>query len=124
MLFVGVVAAIHASVWWMQPEIDFLKELQLFWEYEELGIQQGYILLPLIAYAAYAQYRMSFLMPGKAQKVLMDTVWRQHFIALLLILAGAIITALLGTFIPLGETLVVCLIVLAVGAYGYFLEKV
>jgi len=124
MLFVGVVAAIHAAVWWMQPEIDFLKELQLFWEYEELGIQQGYILIPLIAYAAYAQYRMSFLMPGKAKNVLMDTVWRQHFIALLLILAGAIITALLGTFIPLEETLVVCLIVIAVGAYGYFLEKV
>ena len=99
-------------------------ELQLFWEYEELGIQQGYILLPLIAYAAYAQYRMSFLMPGKAKKVLMDTVWRQHFIALFLILAGVIITALLGTFIPLEETLVVCLIVIAVGTYGYFLEKV
>lgn len=124
LLFLVVVTTIHAALWWMNPNIDFLKELQLFWEYEELGVQQGYILVPLIAYAAYAQYRMSFLMPGRAKKVLMDTLWRQHFIALVLILAGAVLSILLATAVTLPDTLIVCIIITLTSAYSLFLEKV
>ncbi|MCR9171274.1 MAG: hypothetical protein NXI10_02195 [bacterium] len=123
-LFIVVVVAIHAAVWWMQPDINFLKELVAFWQYEELGIQQGYILLPLIVYAAYAQYRMSFLMPGKARTVLMDSLWKQHIIALLLILAGAILAAAIGSFVNIPEAVTVCSIVLFAGAYTLTLEKI
>ena len=123
-LFLLVVTAIHAAVWWMQPDINFFKELVAFWKYEELGIQQGYILFPLIVYAAYAQYRMSFLMPGKARTVLMDSLWKQHFIALGLILAGAVLAAIIGTFFTIPDALSVCAIVIAAGAFSLTLEKI
>jgi len=123
-LFLTVVAAIHGAVWCMQPEINFLKELQLFWEYEELGVQQGYILVPLIIYAAYAQFRMSFLMPGKAKHVLMDSLWKQHFIALLLILAGSVLAGGIGLFVTIPDVLSVCTIVVCAAAYSFYLEKI
>lgn len=124
LLFLAAVAGIHGAVWCMQPEIDFVQELIAFWEYEELGVQQGYILLPLIVYAAYAQYRMSFLMPGKAKVVLMDSLWKQHFIALGLILAGAALAAIVGSFVVIPDAVSVCVIVVSAGAYSYFLEKI
>lgn len=123
-LFVTVVAIIHTAVWWMNRDIHFPNEIVSFLKYEELGIQQGYILLPLIAYAAYAQYRMSFLMPGKARNVLMDSLWKQHFIALGLIGAGAILAAMIGTFVVLPDEITVCAIVVGAGAYSFFLEKI
>jgi hypothetical protein len=123
-LFFLVVAAIHISAWCVEPSTNFPKELVAFWKYEELGIQQGYILLPLIIYAAYAQYRMSFLMPGKARVVLMDSLWKQHFVAYGLILAGAVLAAIIGSFAHIPDELAVCAIVLAAGAYSFFLEKI
>ncbi|GAB5417133.1 MAG: hypothetical protein Crog4KO_19990 [Crocinitomicaceae bacterium] len=123
-LFLISVVAIHIAVWCMQPEINFLKELQLFWEYEELGVQQGYILVPLIIYAAYAQFRMSFLMPGKARHVLMDSLWKQHFIALSLILAGALLAGGIGFFVAIPDIISVCTIVVCAAAYSLYLEKI
>mgnify|MGYP000194251812 CR=1 FL=1 len=123
-LFLAAVCTIHLAVWWMQPDINFWKEIVAFWKYEELGVQQGYILLPVIIYAAYAQYRMSFLMPGKARTTLMDSLWKQHFIALWLILVGSVLAAIIGTFVMLPDEVTVCAIVIAAAAYSYFLEKI
>lgn len=124
LLFLVTVGAIHAAVWWLQPDINFAQELRLFWEYEEMGIQQGYLLVPLIVYAGYAQYKMSFLVPGKAKRVLMDSLWKQHILALCFILAGAALAALVGTFIQVPETISVCAIVICAGAYSLYLEKI
>jgi len=123
-LFLIVITAIHVSAWCVEPSINFSEELVAFWKYEELGIQQGYILLPLIVYAAYAQYRMSFLMTGKARIVIMDSLWKQHFVAYGLILVGAALAAAIGSLVHIPDELAVCIIVLTVGAYSLFLEKI
>lgn len=123
-LFLTVVTGIHFAVWWMQPSINFPNELVAFWKYEELGIQQGYILLPLIVYAAYAQYRMSFLMQGKARIVLMDSLWKQHFIALGLILSGGLLAVIVSSLVSISDAVAVCIIVAAAATYSYFLEKI
>ena len=123
-LLLVVISSIHGAVFLMQPDINFSKEIMNFWEYEELGIQQGYLLVPLVAYGAYAQYRMSFLMTGKARKVIMDTLWKQHFVALLLILTGSLLAGAIGTFVEIPDMISVFAIVLCAGAYNLFLEKV
>ena len=73
--------------------------------------------------AAYAQYRMSFLMPGKGKTVVMDSLWKQHFIALGLILAGAALAAIIGSFVSIPDEVAVCTIVVAAGTYCLTLEK-
>lgn len=115
-----VLASAHVAVWFLAPNIDFLKEIVLFWNYEELGIQQGYLLVPLVTYAAYAQYKMQFLAPGKAKTVLMDTLWKKHIIAFILMLAGAVATILVCVIVPLPEVIVVLGIVASAALYSYF----
>lgn len=124
LLLIIVFVFIHVAVYFIHPGISFTKEVQLFWEYKELGIQQGYLLVPLVIYAAYAQYKMQFLMTGKARKVLVDTVWKQHIQALTLILLGSVLSILLAFILPVPEVVFVFGIILGAGAFSYFLENV
>lgn len=39
---------IHCCVYLQKPSIDFLQEITAFWTYEEIGFQQGWLLLPLL----------------------------------------------------------------------------
>lgn len=119
-----VITLVHISMYFIKPGIDFIEEIKLFWHYKEMGIEQGYILFPLVGYAAYAQYRMQFLLPGKSKHVLMDTVWKQHLLAIVLMGAGALISLLVSLFVPLPEIVFVLAVIIAAGCYSYFLEKV
>lgn len=122
-LLLLVFVATHLGMSFVCPNIDFMHEITLFWEYEELGIQQGYILIPLVGYAAYAQYKMQFLMPNKARTVLMDSLWRQHHLALVLIIAGALLALLLSLIVPLPEVIYLLAIVAGSAAFTLLLEK-
>lgn len=124
LLLIVVVGIIHVAMLFISPGIHFPSELYHFWTYEELGIQQGYILLPLVGYAAYIQFKMQFLMPGKSRSVLVDTLWKQHILSLLLMGAGASLAVLISLILPLPEIVYVLAIVTGAAAFSYFLEKV
>lgn len=117
-LVIIVLGGIHAAMWFISPGIEFQNEFIAFWEYEELGIQQGYILLPLVAYAAYAQYKMEFLVPGMAQKMLIDTLWKKHHQALLFMLAGCALALLLALIVSVPELVYVLGIVGGAAIYA------
>ncbi len=123
-LLLLVFILVHVAVFFIQPGIHFIKEVQLFWAYKELGVQQGYLLVPLVGYAAYAQYKMQFLMTGKSRKVLVDTLWGQHIKALIFMLIGSVLGIMLAYFASPPELLYVLAIVIGAGAFSYFLEKV
>ncbi len=114
---------IHNAMRVIQPGIDFIEEARLFWEYKELGIQQGFLLIPLVGYAAYAQYKMQFLMLGRARTTLMDTVWKQHIKSLLFIIVGAVFSIGLAFVFPVSEVVFVLGIVLAAALFTLFLDK-
>lgn len=123
LLLLGVFGGIHAAMWFIVPGIDFGKELVNFWQYEEMGIQQGYLLLPLVGYAAYAQYKMEFLMTGKARTVLIDTLWRRHQQALIILIAGCVLSLALGMVIALPELVYVLAIVVGAAGYALFVQQ-
>lgn len=123
LLLVLVFAAAHMGVYFACPQIDFLQEIQLFWEYEELGIQQGYLLIPLVAYGAFVQYKMQFLIPNKARTVLADSLWRQHHLALILIIAGALLSLMLSLIVPLPEVVYLLAIVIGAAAFTLLYDK-
>lgn len=122
-LLAGVLAGVHGAVFFIAPGIDFGKELLAFWNYEEMGIQQGYILLPLVGYAAFMQYRMEFVMTGKARVVLMDSLWKQHQKALLFMIAGCTLSIGIALAVMVPEWVYVLGVVGASAAYTYFLKK-
>lgn len=78
-LFMASLFVVHAFVAAAVPGIDFKKEALAFWLYEDMGIAQGYVLIPLILFVAIQRYRMEFLMRGKFRTMQCSTFWQAHF---------------------------------------------
>jgi len=86
LLAIAVICAVHGALFFIEPGIRFGKESYAFWTYEELGVQQGYLLVPLVIFAGYQQYKMTFLMPGRFRSIRMEDLWkRQHGIHVVLL---------------------------------------
>lgn len=105
---------IHIGMRLEHPEIDFIKEAIAFWTYEELGIQQGYLFLPLVFYMAYQEYKMLFLMPARYRTVSMKELWKSHNYNRVLLLLGSVLGCVILYVTPLPEIAVVLSIIVAV----------
>ena len=60
-LLIVIILGIHLTMPSIQSNIVFIDEIILFWTYEELGIQQGLLLVPLVVFGAYQKYKLEFL---------------------------------------------------------------
>ncbi len=116
-LLVIIVGLIHLGVYFIQSGIDFKTEFIAFLTYEEMGIQQGYILLPLVAFAAFQLYRMTFLMPARFRNITLEEIWNPHLTSLLLMIAFAGIIVGLSQFIIFPELVYTLLIVALSSVY-------
>lgn len=85
-LLLLVITLMHVGVFFIQEGIDFTRDFREFIMYEELGVQQGYILIPLVAFSAYQLYRMTFLMPARYRTITMEEIWNPHFVSLFLMI--------------------------------------
>lgn len=108
---------IHLGVFFIQSGIDFQNELIEFMAYEEMGIQQGYILVPLIAFSAYQLYRMTFLMPARFRTITLDEIWHPHLISLLIIIGFSGLVIGLSQLIVFPELVYILAIVAISSAY-------
>src|ERR1700741_5209084 len=52
----------------IMPGFDFLKDTSRFFMLKDMGIPQGILLLPLVFYAGYLQYKMKFIQLNLVQK--------------------------------------------------------
>jgi hypothetical protein len=117
------VVGIHLALFIIEPGIDFKKELIDFWTYTEMGIQQGYILAPLVAFAAYQQYKMLFLMPGRFRTTSVSQIWKTHLRAFFIIIAAAGIVMGIAQFVLFPEIVYVLVIVGVSTAYQFFFKN-
>ncbi len=115
-----VISMIHFSLLLIQPSIHFLNELVTFWTYEEFGIQQGFLLLPIIAFGAYQQYKMYFLVPARQRTTQLETSWQRHLKTFAFMAGVTGIISLTSLVIVLPEVAYVGLIVAGVAAYRFF----
>lgn len=60
------------------PNFSIVDETIKFIMYEEMGIPQGILLLPLMVFGAYQQYKMNFLLPGKFRTIEIEQFWKKH----------------------------------------------
>lgn len=114
----AMITLIHVAMYSIEPSIDFIKQTKLFWTYEEMGMQQGYLLIPLVVFAAYSQYRMDFLMMRKDRVAELNIEWKKHLRALLVIIGFTGIVIGLSQFIVLAEIVYVLGIVGLIAAYN------
>ena len=117
LVLIAGISLIHSAMLFIQPSILFWKEIVGFWKYEEMGIQQGYLFVPLVFLMSYQQYKMEFLIPARFRSLSIQTIWIKHTRALIFIVAFALISLLLALFIALPEIIFVIGIVLLVSVY-------
>ena len=112
-----VIVTIHLAMYFIAPGIDFANEAIAFWNYEEMGIKQGYILVPLMVFVGYQQYKMEFLMPAKFRTTDLNTLWVKHIKSLVMIIGFAGFCFGLSQIIVLPEIVFVLGIILFTTVY-------
>ncbi len=120
LLLILALLLIHLGVFFIQLGIDFSTELIDFMAYEEMGIQQGYILVPLIAFSAYQLYRMTFLMPARFRTITLDEIWHPHRTSLLIIIGFSGLVIGLSQLIIFHELVYILAIVAISSAYQFW----
>jgi hypothetical protein len=112
-LAIGIVLLMHLVAWVLDPKIEFIQEISSFLTYTEMGIQQGFILIPLVALAAFMQYKADFVLPEMFRKMALQDLLKQHInSSLYLVLLGLFILAI-SFFVKNNQWLILIVIVLS-----------
>ncbi len=110
-LLLAALLIIHFSMLFIVEDINFWKEAINFWNYEELGIKQGVILIPLVFFVGFMQFRMEFLIPSRFKTAQLSDIWKKHITALISIITLAAVCLALEQFFSIPELVYVLMIV-------------
>ena len=122
-LLVSSFVLIHLAMHAIQPSIQFLDEVKNFWSYKDMGIEQGYILLPLIGLVGYQRYKMEFLVPKAHQVTTMSQLWKTHISAHLLLIGFVALIIGVSGLIVFSDSVYIFGIVIVTGIYQLLLTK-
>jgi hypothetical protein len=111
LLLVFTTIIIQFSMNFIQVNFNSLKEIVSFLSYKDMGIEQGYILIPLIIFIGYSQYKMEFLTPAIYSKINIHQLWKSHVQTMLILLGFVAFGFGLLHFIILPEWIIVISIV-------------
>lgn len=120
LLLALIITGTGFALYHMNPFHSFLGELKAFWMYEEMGIQQGYLLVPLVFLAAYQQYKMEFLMPARYRSTDHNNIWKPYMKAYLYILGGVFLVLISTVFIVFDEVVYVLLTLMLSSAFKFW----
>lgn len=122
LLFISTVFMIHVAVQSIFPSIQFDQEALAFWIYKDMGIEQGYVLLPLISFVSYQQYKTEFLRLRRYESISLTDLWHGKIMAFSIILASCGGVFLLSAFVRLDEYVYVFGIVALTSIYRFFVK--
>lgn len=90
---------IHIGMFLYEENFQLWDEIHAFLSYTEMGIQQGYVLIPLIAMMAYTHYKVEFLLPRKFLTIRLKELYKRNlqlkfavllFTSLMIVVASAL----------------------------------
>lgn len=116
------VITFHVGVFLMHPEVNFQEQFVEFMMYEEMGIPQGFVLIPLIGFIAYQQYQMEFVRTGLFTRAVSSKIWARHIVDRLNILIFSLAVVLLLIFVPISEMAILLAIVILSSGYQLLLS--
>jgi hypothetical protein len=116
-LFTAAISGIAVAITFLNPELDWWKRIVHFLTYEEWGIGQGYVLIPLVVLNGVMVYRQQFLTPARYRTLEMRAI-TQPFVVQGLVLTGTAVI-LLGTtaLIQFPEEILIAAFILGTSAY-------
>lgn len=110
MLFGSGIVQLHPELHWGERVTSFLL-------YKDLGIEQGYVLIPLIVINGILQYRQQFLMTGRYRSTTTDELTRPFiFQGMLLLAIGALFLGI-ASLVSFPEMPAVILLIGGTSAY-------
>jgi hypothetical protein len=122
LILIGFVAVIPA-LYQIDSAFDLLKNTWEFLSYKEMGIAQGIILIPLLIYAGFAQYKMQFLLSGKFQTTKPSEIWELHFQTMFLVIAASGLFLGLSLLSEIPVVFYVFSLIFGVSAYRFFIAR-
>lgn len=114
-----IVAEINIGMKLYHPELNFEKEIRDFLMYKEMGISQGFVLLPLVGLMAYTSYKAEFLMPKLYLHQAEKPLWKYHLKAHFSLLAFCVILTLLAVAYQFPEWVALTIILVITTGYNY-----
>jgi hypothetical protein len=81
-LFLSEVIIIHTVIFFQNPSIHFLEEFSRFFHYKDMGIEQGYILFPLVFFGEWMRINneLKLNIVGQKQLVLLAKSIKNAFV--------------------------------------------
>jgi hypothetical protein len=122
LFFLGIVL-VNLSMKMLHPQIDFYKEFIQFLSYKDIGIAQGYFLIPLIALVGFQRYKMEFLMPARFKTQTIPTLWASHFKMQFILIGCVAFTIGFQSLIALPEIVYIIGIVVVTSVYQLLERK-
>jgi len=122
LILTGFIAIIPA-LYQIDPAFDLLKNTWAFLSYKEMGIAQGIILIPLLIYAGFMQYKMQFLLTGKFQTTKTSEIWKLHFQTMFLVIAASGLFLGLSLLSEIPVIFYVFTLIFGVSAYRFFMAR-
>jgi hypothetical protein len=116
-LLISSIFLIQISMPLIQDQFNAKNEIIRFWSYKEMGIEQGYIFVPLIVFMGYTQFKIEFLAPAVFTRMNNSQLWQPHLKAMLILVAFTALTFGLVHFIKIPEVIFVISIVLISSLY-------
>ncbi len=109
--------AIHFALFWMNSQMDFKAELIRFWTYKELGLEQGYLLLPLVIFAAYQKYKMEFKRTKAYLKIELFGLYLAQLMSYVMIVVFTMLLLAIAALFHPDEQFFVLAIVIVIALY-------
>lgn len=123
LILIFVIALMHLISFNLIPNINFLEQTISFMTYSDMGIQQGYILLPLIAFAAFAEYKSEFILPQKFLKITISELWKSHIRSSVYLIFLGLTVLGLSFFMKNHQWLILLMLVLSLGSFQLISSK-
>lgn len=125
LLFAAALAALYPAIVLTNPTFSLAHETWEFIIYTEPGlpIPQGILLLPLIVFGSYQQYKLQFLVPGKFTVTSEEEIWKIHFLTAGIVPACS--AAFLGAslLVVLPQPVYILTLIFGVAAYRFLYAR-
>jgi hypothetical protein len=103
-------------------DFSFFKEFERFFFYKDMGIEQGYLLLPLVLLNAWTQYRMQFLITQAHTRTNELAIVKKYLLQNGLILIGILLCFGISAVVQLNEWIYIGILLLSTSTFRFFVR--
>jgi len=123
LFLVATIAFIQLGIMLIHPEIRLQDEIRSFLTYKEMGIQQGFLLIPLVVLMAFSSYKIEFLVPKVYLREEQRSLWKFHLQERFLLITFCAILTFIATGFQFQEWVILTVILAVTSGYTYLQGK-